>query len=88
MLDLTLYMDTRVRVTGVISDRFEIGVRVHQGSALSPPVFIFLMEETTKEQSVGELWPRVGGGYNGAQRWGAQAPGLYCVATWLATHFP
>lgn len=36
-------------------ENFEIGVGVHQGSALSHLLFIVVMEETTKECRRGDL---------------------------------
>ena len=46
-----LYEGTTSRVETVASksDKFKIGVGVHQGSALSPLLFIAVMEEVTKE---------------------------------------
>ena len=57
-LVMALYreMRSRVRVAGEISDSFEIGVGVHQGSVLSHLLFILVMEEATRECRVGGLW--------------------------------
>ena len=53
-----LYSETesRVRVAGETSDKFEIGVGVHQGSVLSHLLFILVMEEATSECRVLGLW--------------------------------
>ena len=40
-------------MVGVTSDNFELGVEVHQGSVLSPLLFILVMEEATRECRVG-----------------------------------
>ena len=55
---MALYRETRslVRVAGETSVDFGIEVRVHQGSVLSPLLFIVVMEETTKECRVGDPW--------------------------------
>ena len=57
-LVMALYreMRSRVRVAGETSDSFEIGVGVHQGLVLSPPLFILVMEEAIRECRVGGLW--------------------------------
>ena len=47
---------SRVRVAGGLSDEFEIGVGVHQGSVLSPLLFILIMEEATKSCASGGPW--------------------------------
>ena len=55
---MLLYEDsrTRVRVAGVESECFDINVGVHQGSALSPLLFIIIMEEATKECQDDTFW--------------------------------
>ena len=45
-----------MRVAGETSDSFGIGVGMHQGTVLSPLLFIFVMEEATRECRVGGLW--------------------------------
>ena len=47
---------SRVCVAGGTSEDFEIGVGVHQGSALSPLLFIVVMEEATREGRQGDPW--------------------------------
>ena len=47
---------SRVRVAGVESDEFNITVGVHQGSALSPMLFILVMDEATMECRRGDPW--------------------------------
>ena len=55
---MTLYKDSRsrVRVGGEESEGFPINVGVHQGSALSPLLFILIMDEATKECQGEALW--------------------------------
>ena len=55
---MALYEGSRskVRVAGGTSDAFEIRVGVHQGSALSPLLFVVVMEEATKECRTGDPW--------------------------------
>ena len=40
---------SRVRTLAGTSDEFGIGVGVHQGSALSPLLFVVVMQEATRE---------------------------------------
>ena len=47
---------SRVRIAGGVSDEFEILVGVHQGSVLSPLLFILIMEEAAKECNSGGPW--------------------------------
>ena len=56
-LVMSLYVDTtsKVCVAGGMSEDFGIGVGVHQGSALSPLLFILVMEEATKDRRKGGL---------------------------------
>ena len=55
---MLLYQNTRTRVKTSVgtSESFEIKVGVHQGSALSPLLFIIIMEEATKECRKGTPW--------------------------------
>ena len=48
---MALYVETRTRVKTVagVSKDLDIGVGVHQGSILSPLLFIAVMDEVTKE---------------------------------------
>ena len=50
-LVMTLYVNTRsnVKVAAGTSEEFGIGVGVHQGSALSPLLFVVVMQEATKD---------------------------------------
>ena len=47
---------SRVRTIAGLSEEFEMRVGVHQGSALSPLLFIIVMEEATKECRKGGPW--------------------------------
>ena len=47
---------SRVRFAGGLSEKFEIKVGVHQGSALSPLLFKLVMEEATKDIRIGDPW--------------------------------
>ena len=55
---MALYQGTksRVRTVAGLSEEFEINVGVHQGSALSPLLFVIVMEEATKECRKGGPW--------------------------------
>ena len=55
---MLLYEDSRsrVRVAGVESDSFDLNVGVHQGSAMSPLLFIIILEEATRECRGDALW--------------------------------
>ena len=55
---IALYVETRTRVKTVagVSKDFDIGVGVHQGSILSPLLFIVVMDEVTKEVRNGVTW--------------------------------
>jgi len=48
---MALYVNSRTRVITMagISEEFNISVGVHQGSLLSPVLFIIVMDELTKE---------------------------------------
>ena len=58
---MALYVDTtsRVRTGGGTSEDFEIGVGVHQGSILSPLLFIIVMDEATRGARKGSPWELV-----------------------------
>ena len=47
---MALYVKTRTKVKTVagVSKDFDIGVGVHQGSIISPLLFIVVMDEVTK----------------------------------------
>ncbi len=51
-LVMALYMNSRskVKTAAGVSEELNIGVGVHQGSALSPLLFIVVMQEVTKEE--------------------------------------
>ena len=55
---MALYRETRSSVTaaGETSVDFGFQVGVHQGSVLSPLLFIVVMEEAPKECRVGDPW--------------------------------
>jgi len=44
---------TAIKVNGGLSKEFPVKVGVHQGSVLSPLLFIFVMEAMTQEFKVG-----------------------------------
>ena len=50
-LMMTLYVNSRSKVKALpgTSEEFEIGVGVHQGSALSPLLFVVVMQEVKKD---------------------------------------
>ena len=47
---------SQVKAAGAVSEEFDIQVGVHQGSALSPLLFILVMEEATRECRKGDPW--------------------------------
>ena len=55
---MALYVGTtsRVKTTAGTSEEFDIGVGVHQGSVLSPLLFIIVMDEATKNVRTGTPW--------------------------------
>ena len=46
----------RVRVNGQLSEEFGVGVGVHQGSVLSPLLFILVLEALSREFRTGVPW--------------------------------
>ena len=48
--------NSRVRVNGCFTERFEVTVGVHQGSALSPLLFAIVMEALSRECRIGCPW--------------------------------
>ena len=57
-LVMALYSDarSRVRTLAGTSDEFGIGLRVHQWSALSPLLFVVVMQEATRAAGGEGLW--------------------------------
>ena len=47
---------SRVRVNGQYSEEFGVGVGVHQGSVLSPLLFILVLEALSREFRTGVPW--------------------------------
>ena len=47
---------SRVCVNGQYSEEFGVGVGVHQGSVLSPLLFIFVLEALSSEFRTGVSW--------------------------------
>ena len=54
----TMYHNTksRVRVNNTFTDEFGVKVGVHQGSVLSPLLFIIVLEALTREFRTGTPW--------------------------------
>ena len=57
-LILALYVNSRSKVKALAgtSEEFEIGVGVHQGCALSPLLFVVVMQEVMKDVRGESLW--------------------------------
>ena len=57
-LIMALYRNSRskVRTLAGTSEEFEIGVGVHQGSALSPLLFVVVMQEATRAAREEDMW--------------------------------
>ena len=57
-LVMALYSNARSRIRTIAStsDAFRIGVGVHQGSALSPLLFVVVMQEVTRDARGEGLW--------------------------------
>ena len=55
---MCLYTDSKSRVCAASgnSELFNIGVGVHQGSTLSPLLFVIVMEEVSKQVRRGGVW--------------------------------
>ena len=55
---MAMYKDarTQVRVDGELSDEFSVGVGVHQGSVLSPLLFIMVLEALSQNYRTGLPW--------------------------------
>ena len=47
---------SRLRVNGQYSEKFEVKVDVHQGSVLSPMLFILVLETLSREFRIGVTW--------------------------------
>ena len=47
---------SRVRVNGQYSEEFGVGVGVHQGSVLSPLLFVLVLEALSREFRTGVPW--------------------------------
>ena len=47
---------SKVRLNGLFSDEFEVKVGVHQGSVLSPLLFVIVMEALSQEYRLGCPW--------------------------------
>ena len=56
VMDLYSKDKSRVRTLAGISDEFGIGVGVHQGSAVSPLLFVVVMQEATRTARSEGLW--------------------------------
>merc|ERR1712033_155848 len=50
---------SKVRIGSECSEEFEVGVGVHQGSVLSPLLFILDLEALSKDHRIGVPWERL-----------------------------
>ena len=51
-----MYNNTRSRVNNTYSDEFGVEVGVHQGSVLSPLLFVIVLETLSREFRTGTPW--------------------------------
>ena len=56
IMSLYAYSKSTVNIAGGTSKEFDINVGLHQGSSLSPILFVLVMEEATKACRSGRIW--------------------------------